>query len=170
MNQHSSDHTHTATHLVVGDGITALAFVAQCALEPGDTLIVLGRNASQLGRGAAYAKGTPGTAWRFAYLLNSPADDIDPAFAQWLAARWDRVVETMEGRAPNWLAAAGPLVAAGDTYGVNAPREFYGDFMQEQAEAAYATLRGRGVDITVIDDVATGLTTGIEGATVSTAQ
>ncbi|WP_299745016.1 hypothetical protein [uncultured Tateyamaria sp.] len=140
-------HAHTpsqATHIVVGDGITALAFVEQCSLAAGDHLVVLGRNASQLGRGAAYAKGTAGTPWRYAYLLNSPADDIDPAFARWLSDRWDMVADTMTGRAPNWMRAAQPLVNAGDVYGVNAPREFYGDFMEQQAKEALARQRGFG--------------------------
>ena len=75
------------THCIVGDGITALAFVEVCDLSAGSTLKVIGRNASELGRGAAYAKGEDGTPWRSAYLLNSPADDIDPAFAAWLKER-----------------------------------------------------------------------------------
>ena len=31
------------------------------------------------------------------------------------------------------LNAAEPLVSAGDIYGVNAPREFYGDYMEARA-------------------------------------
>lgn len=157
-----------ATHLVVGDGITALAFIEQCKLEAGDHLVVLGRNASQLGRGAAYAKGTEGTPWRYAYLLNSPADDIDPAFARWLSDRWDMVAETMSGRAPNWMAAAQPLIDAGDVCGVNAPREFYGDFMEERAEETLARHKARGVQVTMIDDCALTLQSGSDGITVET--
>ncbi|MGZ2260216.1 FAD/NAD(P)-binding protein [Roseobacter sp. A03A-229] len=147
-------HTHAHSHVIVGDGITALAFVEACALQAGETLTILGSAASQLGRGAAYAKGTDGTPWRYAYLLNSPADDIDPEFAQWLAARWPEVQETMAGRNPNWLRAADPLVAAGDLYGVNAPREFYGDFMEERASIALARLKAQGVQVTRRDDTA----------------
>ncbi|WP_299600079.1 FAD/NAD(P)-binding protein [uncultured Tateyamaria sp.] len=157
-----------ATHLVVGDGITALAFVKQCSLAAGDHLVVLGRSASQLGRGAAYAKGREDTPWRYAYLLNSPADDIDPAFARWLSDRWDMVADTMTGRAPNWMRAAQPLVNAGDVYGVNAPREFYGDFMEEQAEEALAHHRAQGVQVSLIDDCALTLQSGSDGTTIQT--
>ncbi|MEL6701516.1 MAG: FAD/NAD(P)-binding protein, partial [Pseudomonadota bacterium] len=141
------------TRIVIGNGITALAFVEQCALSRGDTLIVLGERARQLGRGAAYAKGEAGTPWRYAYLLNSPADDIDPVFAGWLQARWPDITQTMTGRAPRWLDAAGPLVAAGDIQGVNAPREFYGDFMEEQAEVAFAALAEAGVTVRIVEDM-----------------
>ncbi|MBM7068576.1 FAD/NAD(P)-binding protein [Actibacterium sp. 188UL27-1] len=168
MNEPSSEEVRVVEHLVVGDGITALAFVENCALKPGDALVVLGGQASELGRGVAYGKGDPGTAWRYAYLLNSPADDIDPAFARWLSDRWSTVEETMTGRAPNWMNAAKPLVAAGDIFGVNAPREFYGDFMREQAEATVDGLRRRGVQVAFVDDRATGLDVTADGVRVST--
>ena len=160
--------SQSVTHLVVGDGITALAFVEECDLAAGDSLAVLGRNASQLGRGAAYAKGDADKPWRYAYLLNSPADDIDPAFARWLSDNWDRIADTMTGRAPNWMAAAGPLLEVGDVYGVNAPREFYGDFMEEQANTALQRLRDKGVDVTLIDACAERMESGPRGTTVWT--
>lgn len=144
-------------HLVVGDGITAAAFVAQCDVQAGDVLTVLGKQANQLGRGAAYAAQDPADPWGYAYLLNSPADDIDPAFAAWLARNWDLVQSQMQGRQPNWLADAAPLLARGDTYGVNAPRAFYGDFMAEQVAADYARLRAKGVTVEVIDACAVAI-------------
>ncbi|MEL7184098.1 MAG: FAD/NAD(P)-binding protein, partial [Pseudomonadota bacterium] len=158
-----------ATHVIVGDGITALAFLESCRLCPGDTVLLLGRNASEFGRGVAYAKGQVGTPWRFAYLLNSPADDIDPAFADWLAQRWTMVQDVMQGRAPNWLAAAAPLVEAGDIHGVNAPREFYGDFMREQARATIARLERQGTQVRTLDDAATTLSVASDGITLTTA-
>jgi len=142
------------THIVVGDGITALAFIENCPLNSGDTLIVIGENAHQLGRGAAYAAGPEDAPWRYAYLLNSPADDIDPAFARWLADNWDHIQSTMQGHSPNWLAAAQPLVDAGDVYGVNAPREFYGDYISEHAEKVLHELRQRGVEVQIIEATA----------------
>lgn len=153
--------------MIVGDGITALAFLDGLTPPKDSGVILLGRSAPEFGRGAAYAKGTPGTPWQFAYLLNSPADDIDPAFAAWLAARWPEVEAKMAGRRPDWLGAARGLIAAGDLYGVNAPREFYGDFMREQAEAATARLAANGVRVQVIDDVATGVTLGAGGVHVA---
>ncbi|MEM7521789.1 MAG: FAD/NAD(P)-binding protein, partial [Pseudomonadota bacterium] len=152
MNDHNGK-----THLVVGDGITALAFIEASPLHRGDRLVVLGRNVSSLGRGVAYAKGAPDVPWRFAYLLNSPADDIDPAFAIWLDARWDSIRDTMAGRAPNWLGAAQPLVEGGDIYGLNAPREFYGDFIEEKVNASLAALRARGVEVRLVEDGASAI-------------
>ncbi|WP_424969276.1 FAD/NAD(P)-binding protein [Dinoroseobacter sp. S76] len=155
-------------HVIVGDGITALAFLEICAPEPGQRVIVLGQRAAELGRGLAYAKGEVGTPWRYAYLLNSPADDIDPDFAKWLAARWDQITETMAGRAPDWLGAAQPLIATGDLYGVNAPREFYGDFMEERTEAAIARLKARGVEVDLLEDQAVSLEVSGKGITLRT--
>lgn len=162
-------HIKGKTHLIVGDGITALAFLESCEIQDNDEVIVLGRSASQLGRGAAYAKGIEGTPWRYAYLLNSPADDIDPCFARWLAAHWPELRETMANRSPNWLAAAAPLIEAGDLFGVNAPREFYGYFMEERADTAIAKLETRGVRVTRVDDVAISVVVVSEGAKVLTA-
>lgn len=170
MRELSQQIPRAKTHLVVGDGITALAFVENLTLLAGDSLTVLGQQASQLGRGAAYAKGVAGTPWRYAYLLNSPADDIDPAFAAWLADRWETVRVTMRARAPDWLSAAAPLVNAGDIYGVNAPREFYGDFMCEQAERRFANLRAQGVHINLVDDQATTLEVAGDDVIVTTAK
>ena len=145
------------THLVIGDGITAVAFIENSGLVSGDALIILGEHASQLGRGAAYAGQASDKPWRYAYLLNSPADDIDPAFSRWLSEKWDDIQETMRGRSPDWLKAAQPLVDAGDIYGVNAPREFYGDFVAEQVEELLAKLRDHGVSVRIVDDVAIGM-------------
>ncbi len=154
---HSRPQPKGRHHIVVGDGITAAAFVAQCDLASGDTLTVLGRNASQLGRGAAYADQDPADPWCYAYLLNSPADDIDPAFAVWLEQNWAGLRQKMEGRQPNWLGAAQPLLQRGDTFGLNAPRAFYGDFMQEQMTGIYAGLQARGITINVVDAQAISL-------------
>lgn len=154
--------------MIVGDGITALAFLEICAPEPGQRVVVLGERAAELGRGLAYAKGTPGSPWRYAYLLNSPADDIDPDFAEWLAVRWDQITETMTGRAPDWLGAAQPLIETGDLYGVNAPREFYGDFMEERAEAAIARLKAQGVTVELLEDRALSLEVSGKGITLRT--
>ena len=70
----------TETRMLLLAMITALAFLETCL---GRDLQEIGKCASQLGRGVAYAKGEEGTPWRYAYLLNSPADD--PEFAAWLA-------------------------------------------------------------------------------------
>ncbi len=166
MNQSAS--AHIGTHAIVGDGITALAFLEHCDLGAGETLIIIGKAASQFGRGVAYAKGDPDTPWRYAYLLNSPADDIDPAFAAWLSDRWDSVSETMKRRSPDWLQAAAPLVAAGDIYGVNAPREFYGDFMEELAAIALSRLEEKGVQIVTLDDCATSVASSDNGVILQT--
>ncbi len=145
------------SHIIVGDGITALAFLETCFSQGFRDVTIIGKRASQLGRGIAYAKGEVGTPWRYAYLLNSPADDIDPAFAVWLADHWTTVEATMSERKPDWLAAAAPLVEVGDIYGVNAPREIYGDYMEQLAQRAVADLAKDGTTVHFVDDIATGL-------------
>lgn len=168
MNEITRPDTCAKTHLVVGDGATALAFIENAALTTGDHLIILGKTATELGRGAAYAKGEANTPWRYAYLLNSPADDIDKDFAQWLSEHWDGLTETMIGRSPNWIAAAQPLVDAGDIFGLNAPREFYGDFMREKAEAALSALRENGIEIEIIEDEAKSIDVQDSGVIITT--
>ncbi|MCY4181057.1 MAG: FAD/NAD(P)-binding protein, partial [Litoreibacter sp.] len=155
-------------HAIVGDGITALAFLETCLGQGFRHVTVIGRNASQLGRGIAYAKGAEGAPWRYAYLLNSPADDIDPEFAAWLERRWDKIAETMAGRQPDWLSAAQPLVAAGDIYGVNAPREFYGDYMEARARDVIKSFSAEGTKVTLLNDVVVGLSQGTDMITLST--
>ena len=54
-------------------------------------------------------------------------------------------------------AVAAPLVARSDVYGVNAPREFYGDDMQERVDAMLQDLRTRGVTVAQITDTAVTL-------------
>lgn len=160
--------TATKTHVIVGDGITALAFLEAAQNAEIDHVCIVGTRAGQLGRGAAYAKGAEGTPWRYAYLLNSPADDIDPRFAAWLVEHWGEVEAKMANRSPDWLGAAASLIASGDLYGVNAPREFYGDYMEEQAKAAIADLEARGVKVRLIDDIATTIEEAPTGVTVHT--
>ena len=106
-------------HLIVGDGVTALALVEAIPLAHGDRLTIVGRTANAFGRGAAYAAEPDETPWRYAYLLNSPADDIDPDFADWAAANFDNIQAQMQGRSPNWTKAAEDLVAKGDLAGLN---------------------------------------------------
>lgn len=142
------------THVVVGDGITAAAFVETCGLTAGAELIIIGPHADALGRGVAYADDPHDTPWQYAYLLNSPADDIDPAFARWIETNWDRIRTKMEGRKPDWLRAAQPLLDRGDTFGLNVPRAFYGDFMVEKMTKVLATLRTKGVTVTLVKETA----------------
>lgn len=169
MNEIERSATRIKTHLIVGDGTTAVAFLEKCTLEAGDRLIVLGKSVTELGRGAAYAKGEEHTPWRYAYLLNSPADDIDRDFAQWLSERWADIQSTMTDRTPNWLGAAQPLVDAGNLYGLNAPREFYGDFMREHAEKILTDLRAKGVHVDLLNGEATSVEATDGGLLVRTA-
>ncbi|MEM6759004.1 MAG: FAD/NAD(P)-binding protein [Pseudomonadota bacterium] len=158
------------SHAIVGDGITALAFLEGCLGRGHKDVTVIGKTASQLGRGIAYAKGEDGAPWRYAYLLNSPADDIDPDFATWLAERWDQIALTMAGRKPDWLAAAQPLIARGDLSGVNAPREFYGDYMETRAQKIIAALSAQGTDVHVVDDVAIKMSRANDALTLTSQQ
>ncbi|MGR3502926.1 FAD/NAD(P)-binding protein [Pseudaestuariivita sp.] len=134
------------THAIVGDGITAFAFLQAARFAPGTRILLIGPNADAFGRGVAYAA-TDEAPWRFSYLLNSPADDIDSAFAVWLERNFDDLRARMQGRQPDWLAAAEPLLAAQDLYGVNAPREVYGDYMEECVATRIAALEATGVEV-----------------------
>lgn len=165
-------------HLIVGDGVTALALIEALSLSAGDRLTVVGRTAAALGRGAAYASEPKADPWQYAYLLNSPADDIDPAFAQWAEANFATIQTQMQGRQPNWLASAQALIAKGDYAGLNYPRSVFGDFLEAQAQAALGKLRAQGVKISLLSDEATAIArtdTGFEltlasGGTVSADQ
>jgi len=137
--------------VIIGDGVTAAAFVETAQLKPGDRLTVIGPNAHALGRGVAYAEEPDETPWRYAYLLNSPADDIDPDFGGWLEDRWDDLRDQMAGRSPNWVAAAQPLVDRGDIRGLNVPRAIYGAFLADRARAALDAHRANGVTVEVIN-------------------
>ncbi|MEO1745846.1 MAG: FAD/NAD(P)-binding protein [Pseudomonadota bacterium] len=156
------------SHVIVGDGITALAFLETCARRNLTQVTVIGKSATQIGRGIAYAKGEEGVPWRYAYLLNSPADDIDPVFASWLADNWKAVETKMAGRRPDWLSAAASLVAEGDIYGVNAPREFYGDYMEDRARNIIASLADKSIEVRLVDDIATSLETTDDGVCLHT--
>ena len=145
-------------HLIVGDGVTALALVAAIPLASGDRLTIVGRTAHAFGRGAAYAAEPNETPWQFAYLLNSPADDIDPDFADWAAENFDRIRAQMEGRSPNWVGAAQDLVAKGDFAGLNYPRSTFGDYLEAQGKSALAALKDKGVDVAVLSDEALSVT------------
>ncbi|WP_147125189.1 FAD/NAD(P)-binding protein [Shimia ponticola] len=140
--------------VIIGDGVTAAAFVETAQLKAGDHLTVIGPNADGLGRGIAYAAETEETPWRYAYLLNSPADDIDPDFGGWLEDRWDALRDMMQGRSPNWVAAAQPLVDRGDIRGLNVPRAVYGDFLEERATSALEVHRANGVTVQFINAAA----------------
>ncbi|MEN0087329.1 MAG: FAD/NAD(P)-binding protein, partial [Pseudomonadota bacterium] len=71
-------------------------------------------------------------------------------------------------RKPDWLTAANQLVSAGDLYGVNAPREFYGDYMESRVRQSIETLRSRGTNVSLVDDCATSLAQSSDGLTLAT--
>ncbi|MEM1301680.1 MAG: FAD/NAD(P)-binding protein [Pseudomonadota bacterium] len=163
-NAPSVEHDH---RVIIGDGVTAAAFVETANLNPGDRLTVIGPNASELGRGVAYAAEPEETPWRYAYLLNSPADDIDPDFGAWLEDNWTDLRDRMQGRSPNWIAAAQPLVDRGDIRGLNVPRAIYGDFLAERANAALQSHRDNGVTIEVVNTSADGIDITEDGFAIS---
>lgn len=144
-------------HIVVGDGITAAAFVEACNLPRGAALTIIGLHVDAFGRGVAYAADEVETPWRYAYLLNSPADDIDPDFAEWVVRNWDDIRDRMQGRRPDWLAAAQPLLDRGDMKGLNIPRAFYGDYMAERVAKVFAQLRDAGVTVELVAETAVSI-------------
>jgi uncharacterized NAD(P)/FAD-binding protein YdhS len=132
-------------HVVIGDGVSAGAFAAHAALGPGDRLTIVAPQADRLGRGLAYADHPESVPWRYAYLLNQPAIDIDPGFPSWLRRRWPAIRAAMKGRRPDWLTAAARI--GEDVDQLFLPRAIHGDYLQERVDAALADLAGRGVRI-----------------------
>ncbi|UWQ99996.1 FAD/NAD(P)-binding protein [Rhodobacteraceae bacterium S2214] len=86
-----------------------------------------------------------------------PADDIDPDFAAWITQNWDVIRGKMEGRRPDWIAAAAPLLASGDTFGLNIPRAFYGDYMEQRVARVFADLRAKDVTINFVAETAVSI-------------
>ena len=156
-------------HLIVGDGVTALALVEAVPLISGDRLTIVGRTANAFGRGAAYGAEPQETPWRYAYLLNSPADDIDPDFADWAAAEFDRIHAQMQGRSPNWVDAAKDLVSKGDLAGLNYPRSTFGEYLEEQGRLALKSLQDKGVAVDVLTDEALSVAQNSSGLDVTLA-
>ncbi len=150
-------------HVVIGDGLVALEFVAAASLSPGDRLSVIGPQVAQFGRGVAYADEPADALWRYAFLLNSPSDALDPDFVLWMRDRWAWIADAMRGRRPDWLAAGQPYLDRDDIGALNVPRRIYGDYLREQAEATLAGLRRRGVHVDLTADRVTGLEPGPQG-------
>ena len=71
------------THVIIGDGLTAAEFAKTVRLPSGSLLYVIGPAVGQLGRGLAYADAPVSAVWKDAYLLNSPSEGVEPAFADW---------------------------------------------------------------------------------------
>lgn len=155
MNASNSD--QPIVHAIIGDGLTAAAFLENAVADQIDEFVVIGPNAAQLGRGLAYASAPQGASWEYAYLLNSPASDIDPVFKPWLEENWDDIERKMSGRKPDWLAAAKGLIAKGDVSALNIPRQFFGDFLVERLNLVIAEYKASGKSIRIVEDIAVGL-------------
>ena len=155
-------------HVVVGDGLTAAEFSTTRHYQPGDTLIVIGPNVQELGRGIAYARAPADAPWRYAYLLNSPARSVDPDFAQWMSDEWELLEASMTGRTPDWLSAAKPFSSINEQASLNAPREFYGDFIHAATLAKLESLRRCGVQVQLIASTVESITSAIDNLIVTT--
>lgn len=146
--------SHSVVHAIIGDGLTASAFLENADAEHIDEFIVIGPNASQLGRGLAYASAPAGAPWEYAYLLNSPASDIDPEFKLWLEENWAVIEHKMQNRKPDWLAAARGLIAKGDVSALNIPRQFFGDFLVGRLNTVISRYKSQGKLVRIIEDTA----------------
>jgi uncharacterized NAD(P)/FAD-binding protein YdhS len=132
-------------HVVIGDGVSAGAFAAHAALGPSDRLTIVAPQADRLGRGLAYADHPESVPWRYAYLLNQPAIDIDPDFPEWLRPRWPDIRAAIKGRRPDWLTAAARL--GEDIDQLFLPRAIHGDYLQERVDSALTDLAGKGIRV-----------------------
>ncbi|MBO6920364.1 MAG: FAD/NAD(P)-binding protein [Rhizobiaceae bacterium] len=155
MNAPNSDQYFV--HAIIGDGLTAAAFLEYAVADHVDEFVIIGPNASQLGRGLAYAKAPEGASWEYAYLLNSPASDIDPEFKPWLEENWAEIERKMTGRKPDWLAAAKELIAKGDVSALNIPRQFFGDFLVERLNNVIDRYRGQGKKVRIVEELAVSI-------------
>ncbi|MEP2978836.1 MAG: FAD/NAD(P)-binding protein [Lentilitoribacter sp.] len=153
----SSPKGHPHVHAIIGDGLTAAAFLEYANAEHIDEFVIIGPNASQLGRGLAYASAPEGAAWEYAYLLNSPASDIDPDFKPWLETNWATIEHKMAGRRPDWLGAAKGLIAKGDLSALNIPRQFFGDFLVDRLNSVITLYKGNGKSVRLVEDIAIGM-------------
>lgn len=150
----SSNNDQPFVHAIIGDGLTAAAFLEYANAAHIDEFIIIGPNASQLGRGLAYASAPQGASWEYAYLLNSPASDIDPDFKPWLETNWDEIERKMTDRKPDWLAAAKGLIAKGDVSALNIPRQFFGDFLVDRLNSVIAGYKENGKTVRLVEDIA----------------
>ncbi len=146
-------------HAIIGDGLTAAAFLEYADASHIDEFIIIGPNASQLGRGLAYARAPQGASWEYAYLLNSPASDIDPDFKSWLDNNWAEIEYKMQDRQPDWLAAAEVLIDKGDVSALNIPRQFFGDFLVDRLNSVIAGFKAKGKTVRILEDIAIRITT-----------
>jgi len=137
-------------HVIVGDGLTAAEFATTRNCQPGDSIIIIGPNVHELGRGVAYAKTPADAPWRYAYLLNSPARSVDSDFGDWLGEHWEYLMTTMSERSPDWLSAAQPYADTGQYASLNAPREIYGDFFHTSTFKKIEAMRSSGVQVQLL--------------------
>lgn len=142
--------------MVIGDGAVAAAFAALAPLHPGDALTVIGPGSGQLGRGLAYADHPPDAPWRDAYLLNSPAGTVDPAFPDWVAENWPKVA-SRKARHPRGTAFDAVAIAADDHAALFLPRAVFGDYLRDRTDAALAAHHARGVRVTLRPAIVTDL-------------
>ena len=149
-------------HVIVGCGAAAASLVPGLPLGPGDSLTVIGDDVGQLGRGLAYGRAPESAPWHLLYLLNSPAGAVDPGFADWTAARCGEITARM-ARHPDWLSFGAEARAAGDLAALFLPREIFGDWLVERAEAALAAHAAAGVRVRRITGRVTDLDRDAEG-------
>ncbi|MBM1222314.1 FAD/NAD(P)-binding protein [Ponticoccus sp. SC2-23] len=145
-------------HAIIGDGATAAAFATHVPLDPGDGLTIIGPGPApgQFGRGLAYPDPGRGCLWRDAYLLNSPAEAVEPDFVPWVRERWDRIFPRISA-VPGWVALNTGHLQAMDIAAMFLPRSIFGDFLVERAEAGLERQEARGVILTRIGTRATGI-------------
>ena len=150
-------HVNNRHHVIIGDGLTAAEFAKNVVLTAGDRLTIVGSNSNELGRGLAYRKVSEDHPWHLAFLLNSPAESVDPEFGRWVRDNWDDIAKRMQGRRPNWLAAGERYSKVGDYGALNAPRELFGEYLCSLVDQKISTLRARGVTVNRLDACAMGM-------------
>jgi len=144
-------------HIIIGDGLAAAEFTKSVTLSAGDCLTIVGPNSEHLGRGLAYSKVPTDRPWHLAFLLNSPSESVDPDFGDWVLDNWDDIAESMQGKQPDWLTAGKAYISKGDYSALNAPREFFGDYLCSLVDQNLEALREQGVTVERVTASATGI-------------
>lgn len=143
--------------IVIGDGLTAAEFAKTTTLASGDRLTIIGPNIQELGRGVAYSKIPTVQSMHLAFLLNSPSESVDPDFGRWVHDNWGSITNRMAGRYPDWLAAGQAYISKGEYAALNAPREFFGDYLCASANRSLDQLVRQGVTVQRVADHATSI-------------
>lgn len=142
-------------HVIIGDGITAAAFLANVVARIGDTVTLIGPNVYRFGAGLTYLEHGTDQPWRLAYLLDQPNGAMGDGFVRWLERHWQTLYEEIALTQPYHIERWQPVLNEADLSRFDAPRAIYGRYVSERASEDMERLTGKGVTIRRITGLAT---------------